>query len=72
MNSRLVCDFEHSHSVLCSYLCLMEKCASSVLQSDISGRGVFKSRGMCFVVPGNEVALTVLHVVLKKYSIGSP
>lgn len=29
-----------------------------------SGRGAaFKSRGMCFVVPGNEEAPTVLHVV---------
>lgn len=47
------------NSVLCSYLCLMEQCASSVLQSAISGKGtVFKSRGMCFVVPANEVALT--------------
>lgn len=37
----------------------MEQCASSVLQSAISGKGtVFKSRGMCFVVPANEVAQT--------------
>lgn len=32
---------------------------------------MFKSRGMCFVVPGNEEALTVLLVVHYMRSIGS-
>lgn len=42
----------------------MKQCASSVLLSAFFRTGkMWKSRGMCFVVLRNEVALTVLHDV---------